>query len=251
MVEVWQLDLESYDSVKEFAKRVSGLRRLDAIMENAGINSFKYKSVAGNEATITVNVVSTFLLALLVLPTLQRTARDYNITPNLTIVSSEVHFLTKLPERREKSIFDTLNNEKTARMSDRYNASKLLEVLSCREIASNHPVSQLHVVLNFVNPGLCDSELARELDGTALYPLIWIFKTIFARTTEVGSRTFVHAGLAGPETHGKYLSDCKITHCSPLVEGKEGPELQRRVWEELAAKLEQIEPGVTRNLDAK
>lgn len=48
----------------------------------------------GNESTITVNVVSTFLLALLILPKLQETAQQFNITPNLTIVSSEVHFFT-------------------------------------------------------------------------------------------------------------------------------------------------------------
>lgn len=36
-IEVWQLDLQSYDSVKAFAKRAEGLKRLDAIVENAGI----------------------------------------------------------------------------------------------------------------------------------------------------------------------------------------------------------------------
>lgn len=37
VVEVWQLDLQSYDSVKAFAKRAESLERLDAIVENAGI----------------------------------------------------------------------------------------------------------------------------------------------------------------------------------------------------------------------
>lgn len=36
-------------------------------------------------------------------------------------------------------------------MVDRYNVSKMLEVLSCREIARQHPVSQLKVTLNFVS----------------------------------------------------------------------------------------------------
>lgn len=45
-------------------------------------------------ASVTVNVVSTFLMALLFLPILQETGRKFNITPNLTIVSSEVHFVT-------------------------------------------------------------------------------------------------------------------------------------------------------------
>ena len=122
----------------------------------------------------------------------------------------------------------------------------MLEVLACREIAKHHSVDQLKVTLNFVNPGWCHSELMREITN----PMINLIKRMLCRTTEVGSRTLVHAGIAGRETHGKYMSDCKPVACASLVEGKEGPEMQRRVWAELAAKLEEIEPGVTKNLDA-
>lgn len=96
VVEVWDLDLENYDNVKAFGERVKTLQRLDAIIENAGKNTMKYYEVAGNESTITVNVVSTFLLALLVLPKLRETARIYNIVPTLTIVSSDVHYMTSV-----------------------------------------------------------------------------------------------------------------------------------------------------------
>jgi len=96
VVEVWDLDLENYDNVKAFGERVKTLKRLDAVIENAGINTMNYTDVAGNESTITVNVVSTFLLALLVLPKLQETARIYNIVPTLSIVSSEVHYMTSV-----------------------------------------------------------------------------------------------------------------------------------------------------------
>lgn len=37
-------------------------------------------------------------------------------------------------------------------MKDRYNVSKLLEVLACREIAKEYPVSHTKVTLNFVSP---------------------------------------------------------------------------------------------------
>ena len=154
------------------------------------------------------------------LPKLQETAHNFNITPDLTIVSSEVHAFTSFPERKAPSIFTNLNDPTKARMMDRYNVSKLLEVLACREIAQKHAVSEMRVTLNFVSPGWCHSELMREIDN----PVVNLLKRMLARTTEVGSRTLVHAGVAGPETHGKYLADCKITRCSTLVEGKEGPE---------------------------
>ncbi|KAK4507340.1 hypothetical protein PRZ48_001075 [Zasmidium cellare] len=247
VIEVWQLDLESYDSVKEFAKRAQGLERVDVLLENAGVATSEYKVAEGNESTITVNVISTFLLALLMLPKLQETGRKFNITPTLTIVSSEVHNFTPFTERKEPSILPYINAKATAKMSDRYNLSKLLEILTIREITRLHPASQLHITLNTVNPGWCHSGLMRELSGNLLVTLI---KKIMCRTTEVGSRTLVDAALKGEETHGKYLSNCQITKCSPLVEGPEGPELQRRVWGEVQEVLEGIEPGVTRNLES-
>lgn len=192
-----------------------------------------------------MNVVSTFLLALLLLPKLQQSSNKFNIRPTLTIVSSEVHFFTSFPEKSSSDIFATLNAKETARMQDRYNVSKLLEVLTCREIARLHPGSLGNVTLNFVNPGWCHSELMREM----MNPVLQLVKLIMCRTTEVGSRTLVNAGLSSEETHGKYMSDCHIAECSPLVTGPEGPELQRRVWAELSQKLEAIEPGVTGNLN--
>ena len=86
----------------------------------------------------------------------------------------------------------------------------------------------------------------REVDN----PVVRLLQRLLCRTTEEGSRTIVHAGLAGRETHGKFMSDCTISHCAPLVEGQEGAEIQRRVWEELSVKLNEIEPGVTKVLGA-
>ena len=50
-VEVWQLDLSSYESVKQFAERAKSLRRLDSIVENAGISTRSFKALEGNEST--------------------------------------------------------------------------------------------------------------------------------------------------------------------------------------------------------
>ena len=53
VVEVWQLDLASYESVKQFAKKANELKRLDAIVENAGIATPDFKISEDNESTIT------------------------------------------------------------------------------------------------------------------------------------------------------------------------------------------------------
>lgn len=118
-VEVWQLDLSSYESVKQFVRRAEGLKRLDVVVENAGIATDKYVLAEDNESTITVNVVSTFLLSLMILPKLRHTATQFNITPHLVIVSSEVHSFTSFPEKSSPNILKTLNGKETANMKDR------------------------------------------------------------------------------------------------------------------------------------
>jgi retinol dehydrogenase-12 len=91
VVEVWQVDLGSYESVKEFCARVQKLDRLDAVVENAGIATPHFQLLEGMESTITVNVISTFLMALLLLPKLRADAVKYNTIPRITIVSSDAH----------------------------------------------------------------------------------------------------------------------------------------------------------------
>ena len=49
VVEVWELDLASYASVKAFAQRAEGLQRLDAVLENAGISSHEFELAEDNE----------------------------------------------------------------------------------------------------------------------------------------------------------------------------------------------------------
>jgi hypothetical protein len=90
---------------------------------------------------------------------------------------------------------------------------------------------------------ICNSELGRDA-GWGL----WLMKLLLARTTEVGSRTLVHAGLAGSDTHGEYQSDCKSEPCIAWVRTPEGHKIQERVWAELVGKLEKIQPDVMKNL---
>ncbi|KAK4690832.1 hypothetical protein P7C71_g6046, partial [Lecanoromycetidae sp. Uapishka_2] len=244
VVEVWKLDLGSYESTKQFAKRAEGLKRLDAVVENAGIATGKYVVTEDNESTITTNVISTFLLGLLILPKLRETGTNFNTTPHLTIVSSEVHSFTTFPEKSSPEILKTLNDKETANMPDRYNVSKLLEVLYTRELATRTKQNNKpEVIINFLNPGLCQSSLARDA------PIrVHILKFLLARTTEHGSRTLVHAASAGSESHGQYLSNCQVSNPSPLVRSEEGAKAQKKVWEEISGKLETIEPGIMANV---
>jgi len=243
VIEVWPLDLSSYASVKAFADRASKLPRLDVLLENAGIAASKWQVFEGHESTLTVNVISTFYLALLLLPKLKSSAKQFGIMPRLTIVSSEVHGHAKFAEWKEPKIFDTLDDESKFDVWERYPLSKLLEVLVFRQIAPSLEGSGM--TLNILNPGLCHSELARDAGWT-----LAIMKFFLARNTEVGSRTLVAGAVAGPEAKGKYMHDGKVdeSELSPFVKSEDGRLASEKVWKELSVILESIQPGITGNL---
>ena len=241
--EVWKLDLSSYDSVKAFATRASQLPCLDVVIENAAIATDKFSLAEGHERSITVNVISTVLLALLLLPKLSATAKEFPSSsttppPHLAIVTSEVHAWTKFAERKAPNVFAALSDPKTANMAERYPTSKLLEVLAVRAVTARF--ADAGIVLNMLNPGLCHSELARDAGWR-----LWFMKLLLARTTEVGSRALVAA--AYDENRGAYMSDAKAANqdLSPFVKSPEGAEAQKKVWGELKEILEGIQPGVT------
>lgn len=119
-VEVWLLDLASYESTVRFAKRAKKeLKRLDVVVANAGVYLYEFAMAEKDETTITVNVVSTFLMGLLLLPKLRQTSIEYNRETVLTFVGSFVHYLTDFPEQNAPNIFEGLADEKSARMNDR------------------------------------------------------------------------------------------------------------------------------------
>ncbi len=245
VIEVWSLDLCSYDSVKAFAARASkDLPRIDVLLENAGVAKTTWDWAEDNEMTLTVNVVSTFLLALLLLPKLKDTAAKFNTRPTLSVVVSDVHYFVDFNERSApEGIFNHLNDKSAANMAERYPTSKLIEVFLVREMAAQRPADSYPVTINMLNPGLCKSELSR--DGNAQ---VKIMKLLFARTTEAGSRTLVAAAGAGPDTHGEYMNMCRVAPTATVTQGAEGRETQRKLWDELMVKLEKIEPGVSGNL---
>ncbi|KAF7908224.1 uncharacterized protein EAF01_003979 [Botrytis porri] len=248
ILEVWNLDLCSQCSVKEFAHRANALPRLDILVSNAGIYVFDFKTVEGNEESICVNVINTFLLALLLLPKLRETSITCDTKGVMTFTGSFVHHLTTFPERRAGNVFEELRVQERADMRDRYNVSKLISLLFSRELAFALRESETrgmggHVVVNIVNPGLVDTKIMRHATGATKHLVRGAMK-LMARSVEEGSRTLVHAAGGEEETNGMYLDDCKIGKVSPWTISLDGVATQKDIWLELSQELEKIEPGI-------
>lgn len=93
MVEVWHLDLASFDSVKEFCKRIESIDRIDILIANAGIATPKFELVEGFESTIAVNVISTFLVITLLIPKMKESGERFGAKSRVVVVTSDAHHM--------------------------------------------------------------------------------------------------------------------------------------------------------------
>lgn len=158
VIKVWQLDMASYNSVLKFAERAEReLRRVDVLLANAAIATGYFTMAEDNESTLTVNVISTLLLVLAMLPKMKKTAKSYSTSPVITITSSGAHAGADFPAKSapDGQLFATMNDQSNGFDFGRYPLSKLLELFCVRSIGEQHP--NMSVAINDVDPGLCQS----------------------------------------------------------------------------------------------
>lgn len=205
VIEVWELDQNSFESITAFQRRAEGLDRLDIVILNAGVMKSKFiRSASGHELHLQVNYLSTALLSLLLLAPLKATAKLVGRSSHLTAVISEMHMWTSFKQRSAPNIFEKLDDDNSF-SSDVYNVSKLLGILWIRELASKTTSSE--VIINTVNPGLCWSKLHRDQENFGFT----VFKRICARTTAQGGHCLIDAvTVKQAESHRGYLSEQKL-----------------------------------------
>ncbi|KAK8038715.1 Short-chain dehydrogenase/reductase family protein [Apiospora rasikravindrae] len=250
VVQVWPLDLCNYASVQSFAARATAsLDRLDALVSNAGINVSAFDPAEDNESITTVNFVSTFLLALLLLPKLRETSLNHNKHAVLTFAGSFLHLVARFEERKAPNILEACADPETTDMSDRYNTSKLMELLATRELAEQltQSAKPCNIVASIVNPGSVRTNINRN-QPLLFRAVMFVLLLIMGRPVEVGGRTMVHPCVAGQESHGQYLDNCEVGVPSDFVGSDEGLKAQKKLWKQLLDKLEQIHPGISANI---
>ncbi|KAJ7343775.1 hypothetical protein DFH08DRAFT_214798 [Mycena albidolilacea] len=247
------VDLADFSSVRKFADKFDqGGERLDILVENAAIYADKYEPTKdGWETAFQVSCLSTPLMALLLLPTMLKTAREHSTVPRLVVVSSEVHYWASIEKqiRENHAMLKMLGSAEycTPRnMAFRYLLTKLLNVFFVRALNARLPPGT-PLIVNAVSPGLCRSELTRSMTGvTAAFDRL--ISLLFAYSTEVGSRHLVWAALAEEERpdelRGAFIHGSKVLEPSDFVLSVEGAKTQDRVWDELIDTLGKVDSRV-------
>ncbi|KAL3452062.1 NAD(P)-binding protein [Aspergillus insuetus] len=262
-IHVWELNLESFDSVKSFMARVkryvdeeSG--RLDAAVLNAGLASLQWKVTGdGWERSLQVNVLSTAWLALEIVPLLllrsmEKSPSDteLNCKPHLTLLASDIHKTARFTERDSENILTALNDQATwakslslAGPTERYAITKLLDVYITSEIAHLVPRDEdgePSVIVNCVAPGFCKSNLLSREEGVP-----WVVKAVqwlTGRSVEEGSKTIIDAVVRGVESHGGWVEDLAVRDPGEIVTGPGMDRVQQKVWREVLDVLKRVDP---------
>ncbi|KAF2833887.1 NAD(P)-binding protein [Ophiobolus disseminans] len=238
-IEVWPLDLSSYESIRAFTRRAATLPKLDMALLNAGILNFEFRlnPSTHHEEMFQINYLSTALLALLLLPILKAKHAPNSPPARLTIVNAALSLVATFPTRTSTpKIFTALDDPHNFNRDETYNTSKLLAHMFLWKIADE--VSADDVIVNLADPAwVKGTQLARESTGLVRWGLK-LFE-LCGRTKRVGAACFVHALVgAGREGHGAFLMSWRVHPFAAMLYTDEGKGVIERVWEETMGEFE-------------
>lgn len=239
-VEVWPLDMASYDSIASFVARMDAeVPRLDIALLNAGVFMNEYRASSyGWEESLQVNVLGTTYLALLLLPKLA-SSRSEAWTPVLEITGSGRHAVVALSDDAkdpQRSALHAYNLPDGFAGGLSYRTSKLFMQYAARELASlaRPDASRDPAVLVItVCPGACQSNLSRGVRGVMVDMARVLANAVFLRTAEEGARTLVSGTQLGVRGHGQFWQHDVIQEPAKVLVGEEGQRMQAKVWKEI------------------
>jgi NAD(P)-dependent dehydrogenase (short-subunit alcohol dehydrogenase family) len=237
------VDLASFESVKDFAKRVSDrVPALHVVQLAGGVTPWKYaKTVDGHETSVEVNLLSSALLGLLLLPKLQETAKlpsPDGSRPHLSILNSIVIFTVdeKMVPSDGQKLVQRLDDAKKWDPIRQYLLVKIATWYATKGIAELFDQRQSNVVVNATCPGLCSTNMARDVPS--VFKIFMVIQNYFlARTAEMGSRTLVSATGLGPESHGKFWTNDKYHAMGGFLATERSDALYQETWSDIVSIL--------------
>lgn len=209
-VSVWQLDMQSYDSVRAFSDLVANAPRIDMVILNAGLLNTPFTTApeTGHEVTMMVNYYATALLSTLLVPVLkahgQRPRPGSDGPPVLSVIGSDMMWsVDKAPD------LELLDDPDDFAQPKRYAESKFLIAFFVQRLATT--VSPEEVLINVANPGMTTGTSFWVAQPWYMRLGMRLMGSLVARSVEVGASTYVDAVVSpGLDAHGSFISDWEI-----------------------------------------
>jgi NAD(P)-dependent dehydrogenase (short-subunit alcohol dehydrogenase family) len=248
-LEVWELNMMSYDSVVAFAKRAEGLEHLDIAILNAGIRRVPFVlSEHGWEEDLQTNTLSTVLLAVLLLPKLKESKQFTTKIPVLEFVNSGLHQSAVVPPeiRNSPILSEFYNQRENFKEGNQYKFSKVFLMYATNKLASE--ISSDDVVITSICPGMVRTDLGRDRYFPGVFVLAAVFLFLFVRSPSQGANTILSGTTQGESVHGRFWQHDKMQPVPPAVAGPEMKELALNIWGEIVDALERDVPGFADSL---
>jgi NAD(P)-dependent dehydrogenase (short-subunit alcohol dehydrogenase family) len=249
--EVWQLDMNSYDSIVKLSQRAATeLDHLDVAILNVGIYNTTYRpSKYGWEEDLQVNTLSTILLGILLLPKMKEAQKHTGKTPVLQFVNSGLHKTVEVSaEIRQKSnILPEFNKAETFSGGQKqYAYSKLFQRYATMQLAKANPSSE--VIITSVCPGPVSTNIARDVKFPGVKIVTAIAHALAFRTPEQGANTYITGATQNQDLHGRFWVSDKIETDGQNIVGEESQQISLRVWNEIVEELAKHVPEVREHL---
>ncbi|KAH8834283.1 hypothetical protein DL96DRAFT_1521947 [Flagelloscypha sp. PMI_526] len=246
-VEVMVIDVSDLNSVRSFAEEW-GTRPIDILINNAGIMTGTFtKSPQGYENTYTTNVLSHYLLTLLLLPQIRTNGRIIN-------TSSALHY--------DSTTFDVLDLDwskhleaqglkaggalKPASLTvDIYNRTKCLQIIFTRELQQRLEHNALYtnkgITVHSYHPGVVRSSFWAGNDVISVSKVtknvVMFVTNFFGVSTTEGAATAIHLSVSDTaiNTPGLYWHHMRVVSPKRLVED---PQLRKIIFDQMAVEAE-------------
>lgn len=238
-LEIWELDMMSYDSIMTFAKRANELIHLDIVVLNAGTRRANFiKGGYGWEEDLQVNTLSTTLLALLLLPKLKESKQHTGKIPVLEFVNSGLHQSAIVPSDiwNESSILAHYNKRESFSENKQYKFSKVFLMYATRCMADC--ISSEDVIITSMCPGWVNSNLGRDHFFPGVFVIAFFFILLFMRTPAQGANLILSGTTQGKKVHNRFWRHDEIQPIPPSLEGKAMEDFGRRIFDEILGALD-------------
>ncbi|GFP53830.1 short chain dehydrogenase sor7 [Trichoderma asperellum] len=212
-VEVFELDLDDYQSGLRFSNKVKNeVKELDILLNNGGQVVLGYeKSKSNHEQNMQVNCYTHLLISLELFPLLRSTAAIRGLPTRITFTGSATQIkqntLSKKPILPGSTILGHFDDESNFSKYFRYADTKTVVNAYVRRLAALAPSE---VIANNPCPGLVQTGPDKNLPFYLKAPVA-LMRRFTGRTVEEGARTLIYASVvAGPDTNGKFLQHNKV-----------------------------------------